>query len=87
MALVSGPALQDDSSGENASDLTVNTTKHHRHVDTSHCDISAAHRLGPKLRGKKTPIIVELQNRAKKSELVQTRRTEATTLHELLPNS
>ncbi len=34
-------------------------------------DINIAHRLGPKQQGKKRPIIVKLQNHAKKSELVQ----------------
>lgn len=47
MVLMSGPALPDESNSENASDLTVNNTKHRRHVDTSHSDISNAHRLGP----------------------------------------
>lgn len=69
--IISGPSLADESATENPSDIIVNTIKQQLHVNMTHADINVAHRLGPKSQGKKRPIIVKLQNRLKKSELVQ----------------
>lgn len=69
--IISGPNLPDESLNENPSDVIVNTIKQHLHVNMTHADINVAHRLGPKSQGKKRPVIVKLQNRLKKSELVQ----------------
>lgn len=68
--IISGPSLPEESTHENAADIIVNTIKHNLHVNMQHSDINIAHRLGQKTQGKKRPIIVKLQNRAKKSELV-----------------
>ncbi|KAK8372923.1 hypothetical protein O3P69_018355 [Scylla paramamosain] len=68
--IISGPSLPDESTHENPSDQIVNTIKQHLHINMTPSDINVAHRLGPKQQGKKRPIIVKLQNRAKKSELV-----------------
>lgn len=79
--IISGPVLPEESAMENSSDLIVNTIKHHLHVNMSHSDINIAHRLGPKTQDKKRPIIVKLQNRAKKTELVQACITLKPQLH------
>ncbi|KAK3892794.1 hypothetical protein Pcinc_003382 [Petrolisthes cinctipes] len=69
--IISGPSLPDESTNENPCDLIVNTIKHHLHVNMTHADINVAHRIGRITQGKTRPIIVKLQNRIKKSELVQ----------------
>ena len=79
--IISGPNLPDETTMENPSDIIVSTIKHHLHVNMSHSDINVAHRLGPKTQGKKRPIIVKLQNRAKKSELLQACITLKPQLH------
>ncbi|KAK3895532.1 hypothetical protein Pcinc_000770 [Petrolisthes cinctipes] len=68
--IISGPSLPHESTNENPCDLIVNTIKHHLHVNMTHADINVAHRIGRKTQGKTRPIIVKLQNRIKKSELV-----------------
>lgn len=79
--IISGPSLPTETTSENPSDIIVNTIKRHLHVNMSHSDINVAHRLGQKLQGKNRPIIVKLQNRAKKSELVQACITSRPPLH------
>lgn len=69
--IISGPSLPDETTHENPADLIVNTIKQQLHINMTHSDINVAHRLGTKQQDKKRPIIVKLQNRAKKSELVQ----------------
>ena len=79
--IISGLSLPEESTQENPSDLIVNTIKQNLHVNFSHSDINVAHRLGPKAQGKKRPIIVKLNNRTKKSELVQACITLKPPLH------
>lgn len=79
--IVSGPSLPDETTMENPTEIIVNTIKHHLHVNMTQSDVNVAHRLGPKTQGKKRPIIVKLQNRAKKSELVQACITIRPQLH------
>lgn len=65
--IISGPSLPDESTIENSSYLIANIIEHHLHVNMSHSDINAAHRLGPKTQGKKRPITVKLQKKKKSS--------------------
>lgn len=69
--IISGPSLPDETTHENPADQIVNTIRQQLHINMTHSDINVAHRLGTKQQDKKRPIIVKLQNRAKKSELVQ----------------
>lgn len=69
--IISGPSLPDETTHENPADIIVNTIKQQLHINMTHSDINVAHRLGTRQQDKKRPIIVKLQNRAKKSELVQ----------------
>ena len=69
--IISGPALPDESTLENTPDVIVTTIKQHLKLNMTHADINIAHRLGKKTQGKSRPVIVKLQNRNKKHELVQ----------------
>ena len=69
--IIRGPSLPEESTNENPADLIVNTLKHQLHVYMTHSAINVAHRLGSKTQGKKRPILVKLQNQAKKAELVE----------------
>lgn len=64
--IISGHNQPEETELENASDVIVNSIKHHLHVNMSHSDINIAHRLGRKSEIKKRPIIVKPQNHMKK---------------------
>ena len=68
--ILSGPVLPSEHSMENAADLVVKAIKDNLRVNITHSDINIAHRLGPKKQNKDRPLIVKLQNRTKKSEIM-----------------
>lgn len=68
--ILSGPVIPSEHSMENAADLVVNTIKDNLKINIVHADINIAHRLGPKKQNKDRPLIVKLQNRTKKSEIM-----------------
>ena len=68
--ILSGPVLPNEHIMENAADLVVNALKDNLKINIVHSDINIAHRLGPKRQNKDRPLIVKLQNRTKKSEIM-----------------
>ena len=71
--IISGPDLPQETSGENATNVVVDTIKHALKVNISPSDINVAHRLGGnKKPNSKKPMIVKLHSRLKKDELMST---------------
>lgn len=68
--IISGPALPNEQSMENPTDLIVNTIKDNLKININHADINIAHRLGQKKQNYDRPVIVKLSNRSKKSEIM-----------------
>lgn len=79
--IISGPSLPEESNTENPAEIIVTTIKNQLHTNISLSDINVAHRIGKKLQGTKRPIIVKLQKREKKAELIQACITVRPPLH------
>lgn len=69
--IISGPSLPQETSNESAAEVVVNTIRETLKVNISSNDINVAHRLGSKLKqNQKKPMIVKLQSRLKKDEIM-----------------
>ena len=65
--IISGPDLPQETSGENPTNVVVDTIKRTLNVNITPSEINVAHRLGAKNKQTvKTPIIVRLHSRQKK---------------------
>lgn len=69
--IVGGPALPTEPPNENSSAVIVRCIKDNLHINISQTDISVAHRMETKrTQNTNRPIIVKLQSRQKKSEIM-----------------
>lgn len=68
--IVSGPVIPEETGQENTTNIITSVVKDHLKINISEYDINIAHRIGPKQFQRKRPIIVKLNNRSLKHDLV-----------------
>lgn len=80
--IVGGPALPQENSNENSAEVVIRSIKDNLHINITQADINVAHRLGSKnSQNTKRPIIVKLQSRQKKAEIINACITVKPNLH------
>ena len=68
--IISGPLIPEETPQENTAHTVTSLVKENLKINISESDINISHRIGPKQAHRKRPIIVKLNNRSLKSDLV-----------------